>query len=357
VWWALAVTLSILFAWFVHPVTALSPTVVISQVYGGGGNTGAPYTNDYIELFNRGSVPVTLSGWSVQYASATGTGNFGANATQLTVLPDVTLAPGQYFLIQEAGGATGLPLPTADLVAANGINMSATAGKVALVSSTVSLGCNGGSTVCSPAQLAQIVDLVGFGSANFFEGAAAPTLSNTTAALRAGNGCTETDNNSTDFAAGAPAPRNSATALAPCGVIGDAAPTITSTTPAAGATGVAVGSSITVNFSEPVDIAAGAVVLSCPAGNAVASNAAAASVTAVVLTPASPLPSSTVCTLAVNPAGVTDVDTIDPPDTLSGPTSVSFTTEAIGPVWRRSIGCISMPTCRRFRPAVGLSGS
>ena len=47
--------------------------VVISQVYGGGGNSGATYTHDFIELFNRGTVAQDLTGWSVQYASATGT--------------------------------------------------------------------------------------------------------------------------------------------------------------------------------------------------------------------------------------------------------------------------------------------
>jgi len=93
--------------------------VVISQVYGGGGNSGAPFTHDYIELFNRGAAPVSLSGWSLQYASATGTGNLGATATQITELPAVTLNPGQYFLVQQAGSTSGAPLPTADLVDAS----------------------------------------------------------------------------------------------------------------------------------------------------------------------------------------------------------------------------------------------
>ena len=65
----------------VLPASALSTGVVISQVYGGGGNTGATYTHDFIKLFNRGTSPVSLAGWSLQYASATGTGNFGATAT------------------------------------------------------------------------------------------------------------------------------------------------------------------------------------------------------------------------------------------------------------------------------------
>jgi len=204
----------------VQSVQAISPDIVISQVYGGGGNSGATYTHDFIELFNRGTSPVSLAGWSVQYASATGTGNFGANSGQLTELPNVNLAPGQYLLIQEAStAAVGLPLPTPDVIDATPIAMSGTAGKVALVNTTASLGCNGGSAACSLAQLAQIIDLIGYGNANFFEGAVAPTLSNTTSAARAGNGCTETDNNASDFTAGAPAPRNTASPLNPCAVV------------------------------------------------------------------------------------------------------------------------------------------
>jgi uncharacterized protein len=95
--------------------------------------------------------------------------------------------------------------------------MAAGAGKVALASGATSLGCNGGSTVCSAEQLARIVDLVGYGNANFFEGSgAAPGLSNTTAALRAGGGCSDKDDNSVDFTAGAPAPRNTASPSNAC---------------------------------------------------------------------------------------------------------------------------------------------
>ena len=201
-----------------HPATpqSISPNIVISQVYGGGGNTGAIYTHDFVELFNRGDVPVSLAGWSIQYASATGTGNLGANSGQITELPAVTLQPGQYYLVQEASGANGVALPTPDLIDATPINMSGTAGKVALATSSASLGCNGGSTPCSSAQLAQIVDLVGFGTANFFEGAAAPAPSNTTAVIRAGEGCTDTDSNALDFTAAAPSPRTAASALNAC---------------------------------------------------------------------------------------------------------------------------------------------
>ena len=66
-----------------HPVSPSSsprrsagvtpPALVISQVYGGGGNSGATLRNDFIELFNPGGASVTLTGWSVQYTSSAGT--------------------------------------------------------------------------------------------------------------------------------------------------------------------------------------------------------------------------------------------------------------------------------------------
>ena len=197
--------------------TPASAGLVISQVYGGGGNIGATYTHDFIELFNDSSAPQSLNGLSVQYASATGTGNFGANTAALSILPNVLLQPWTYFLIQEAQGAGGTTaLPTPDLVDATPIAMSATAAKVALVNGTASLGCNGGSTPCSAGALALILDLVGYGNANFYEGSgAAPTLTNTTAAFRLFGGLQDTDDNSADFIAGAPNPRNTASPANP----------------------------------------------------------------------------------------------------------------------------------------------
>ena len=49
-----------------------SPNVVVSQVFAGGGNAGAPFANDFVELFNRGASAVDVSGWTLQYASASG---------------------------------------------------------------------------------------------------------------------------------------------------------------------------------------------------------------------------------------------------------------------------------------------
>ncbi len=173
--------------------------VVVSQVYGGGGNSGATLRNDFIELFNQGATPVDLTGWSVQYASSAGT------SWSKTTLSG-TIAAGGYFLVQEAQGAGGtVDLPTPDAVGT--IAMSGTAGKVALVNNSTTL------TVSCPS----VVDFVGYGSAtNCSETAPTANLSNTTAALRGSSGCKDTNNNAADFAIAAPAPRNSATSPNPC---------------------------------------------------------------------------------------------------------------------------------------------
>jgi hypothetical protein len=189
-----------------QPSQALSNNIVISQVYGGGGNSGAPYMNDFVELFNRGTTTVSISGWSVQYASATGTGNFSGNPVTLL---NGTLNPGQYYLVQLAsGGANGTSLPTPDALGL--ANMSGVSGKVILSYSSTGLACNGGSTVCDADQLAAIVDLVGYGGANFFETNPAPGITNSTAVFRGDGGCTDTDNNLNDFSAATPNPRNTA---------------------------------------------------------------------------------------------------------------------------------------------------
>lgn len=185
--------------------------VVISQVYGGGGNTGATYSNDFIELYNRGTTPQNLNGWSVQYASATGT-SWGS-----TPLPDFTLQPGQYFLIQEAVGANAATaLPTPDLngigIATSpsdtkllGLALSGSNGKVILVNSTTL------ETTVNPTG-SQIIDKVGYGTTpTGFEGTG-PTgtaLTSTTSAQRNNLGSTDTDNNAADFTAALPIPRNS----------------------------------------------------------------------------------------------------------------------------------------------------
>jgi hypothetical protein len=182
-----------------------SAHLVISQIYGAGGNSNASLKNDYIEIFNPTSAPVSLSGLSVQYASSAGT-----SWSNNTALPAKTLQPGQYFLVSEfSGGANGSALPAAD--ATGTINMSGTAGKVALVKGTTALPAAATPTSTN------VIDWVAFGSgATPAEGGApTATLSPTTAAFRT-NACVDTDKNSADFTVMAAAPRSTSTPLHTC---------------------------------------------------------------------------------------------------------------------------------------------
>jgi uncharacterized protein (TIGR03437 family) len=188
------------------PSPSASPRVVISQIFGGGGNSGAPYRNDFIEIFNNGQTSVNLDGWSVQYVSATG------STWAVTNLASVSLGPGQYYLIQEGPtGPNGLELPAPDTIGS--ITMAATAGKVALVNSSTAL-----SGACPDNQA--IVDFVGYGAtANCFRGNG-PTASpsNTTAVLRTANGCADSQNNSSDFIVAPPNPRHRSSMLNLCSI-------------------------------------------------------------------------------------------------------------------------------------------
>ncbi|MET8756550.1 endonuclease/exonuclease/phosphatase family protein [Lentzea sp. NPDC004782] len=184
----------------VPAVAAPSPDALISEVYGGGGNSGATLKQDFVELANKGTSPIALDGYSVQYISATP----GAT-TQWGVTPlSGSIAPGKTFLVAEAkgtGGTVDLPAPDAT----GSLNMSATGGTIALVNGTAALTCK---TAADCAADTRIKDLVGYGTAVVREGTAAAALSNTTSASR-GTGLGDTDDNSADFKAGDPSPTNS----------------------------------------------------------------------------------------------------------------------------------------------------
>jgi hypothetical protein len=183
------------------------PPVVISQVYTGGGETGATFRFDFVELFNRGDSTVNLAGWSVQYRSP------GATNWQLANLAPVMLAPGQHYLLQMASaGANGDFMPTSD--SASGIALNPAGGQIVLLS-------NNTLTPPSPPPcpiVPTVVDLFGYGAGiECSERNPAPAPVNTNADLRVSNGCTDSNNNGADFATGTPNPRNTATAATPCG--------------------------------------------------------------------------------------------------------------------------------------------
>ncbi|MDX6475779.1 MAG: uncharacterized protein QOH95_1290 [Gaiellaceae bacterium] len=205
----LALIVSLVTALLALPAAhAASSELVVSQVFAAGGNAGAPFTNDYVELFNHGSSSIDLTGWSVQYATATGT------SWSPTALAG-SVAPGRRYLVQlGSGGTVGAALPAPD--ATGTVNLAASGGKVALVQDTAALTC--GASPGSCAGVAAVRDLVGYGLATDYEGAgAAPALTSTTAAVRAADGCTDGNANTADFSAAPPAPRNSSAAATSCG--------------------------------------------------------------------------------------------------------------------------------------------
>ena len=207
---------------FISIFSAKSQTgtnIVISQVYGAGGNSGSVYTNDYVELFNPTGSAINMVNWSIQYNSATST----TTTWKKCLILNATIQPGQYFLAQQAQGSGGTTsLPTPDLIGP--LSMSGTAGKVVLVSDTNDIAVSAPTT--------HVIDLVGFGTtANAYEGSG-PTPafgSNTNALFRANAGCTDANNNAADFSAATAAPRNSASPIHLCsGVI--ASPSVTAGT-------------------------------------------------------------------------------------------------------------------------------
>ena len=176
--------------------------LVVSQIYGAGGNNGATYNRDFIELFNRSAEPLSLSGLYLHYHSATGSGS-----SSVLALPAETLEPGQYYLVTFATGSNGSALDNGDLDS-RAFSMGAGAGRVSI--STRSTSIPAGSADAS------MVEIVGFGNANVFETAAAPSPSATTSISRKDAGCLDTDNNSLDFTAGTIAPRRKSSPFASC---------------------------------------------------------------------------------------------------------------------------------------------
>jgi hypothetical protein len=218
--------------------TIVQSPVLISQVYGGGGDSGSTLNSDYVEIYNRSVATVNLVGWSVQYAAASG-------ATWSVGNLSGSIGPGKYHLVKLAGGANGAALPTADSTPTTSINMSATQGKVALRNTTTSF------TGSSPIGQAGLQDFVGYGTANAYEGSgAAPSPSKTTAIFRSGGGAGDTGDNKADFAASTPNPRNSSFGSM-------VAPVITSPATANGAVGQSFSYQIAANNSPTSFNAAG----------------------------------------------------------------------------------------------------
>ncbi|WP_269938988.1 ExeM/NucH family extracellular endonuclease [Arthrobacter sp. HY1533] len=170
--------------------------VVINEAYLNGGSAGAAYKNKFVELYNPTAADISLNGWSVQYRSPGGTSAPG-NVAALTG----TIKAGGYFLVNGgSNGANGLDLPTPDFTGAT-INPGAAGGTIILSSQATALPAL---PVGSQIGAAGVVDLLGYGTSNTFEGAAATTASTTLSLNR--TAFADTDSNTADFSKLAPSP-------------------------------------------------------------------------------------------------------------------------------------------------------
>jgi DNA/RNA endonuclease G (NUC1) len=291
--------------------------LVISQVYGGGGNSNATYRNDFVELYNPTQQTVNLHHWTLQYASDDGSG-WDSNKVFL----GGTVAPGEYYLVSLAsGGATGNVLPAANV--SGSVNMSGSNGKIALVSNLE--GLEGASNTC-PLDDPDLVDFVGYGStANCGEGGTkAPTLGNTTAATRLNGGATDTDNNAADFTAATPNPHRTAPIV-------ELGPVVIGTDPRSNGFNAPRDASLTVSFTEPVDIDTSSAWfhVACATTGVHDSATVAGGSTSFVITPNTNFANGEQCTATVFKNSVHDSDLDDSgpdSDTLEADYTWSFTT-------------------------------
>ena len=170
--------------------------VVISQVYGGGGNSGATYRNDFIELYNRSATPIDITGWSVQFTAPTS----AFAATSSTGTPLTTNLSRHHSagpLLFDSRGSRRQH---------HNHGPSSDAGRYGCDCGRFDRWKGGAGQQHDrlerqlPGLLANgIVDFVAYGAADCSETSPAPGTSNLVAAIRNNNGCTDTDNNSADF--------------------------------------------------------------------------------------------------------------------------------------------------------------
>jgi len=289
--------------------------VVISQVYSGGGNSGAAYQNDYIELYNPGTTSFDLTGWSLQYASSTGSG-WDTNKQPL----GGSIQPGEYYLVSLAsGGTVGSPLPAANI--SGEINMSGTAGKIALVSNSEGLSGN------CPLSDSDLIDLIGYGSAaDCREGStnAPGPGSSAKAVFRKNGGVTDTNQNGNDFVSADALPRRTAPIV-------ELGPWVASTDPRSNGANVPADASLTVNFSEPVNVTGAWFSLNCATTGQHNEATVTGSSRSYVITPNVSFASGEQCTITVNQESIHDQDLDDSgpnTDTLSANYSWTFTTSS-----------------------------
>jgi hypothetical protein len=183
----------------------------ISQIYTRGGESGAIYQNDFIELYNRGNSVVDISGWSLNITSFEGSFNSGTRVFLST--SGITIPPGMHMLFAfKPGGSNGTPLNGDFPISLP--NLGSTGGQITLIAKDKILppGCP-----ASPDLTGAVVDSVGYGTVSCGEGTVTLAPPATKSLTRINGGCTDTNDNLADFSFADPNPRGLTSPAVVCG--------------------------------------------------------------------------------------------------------------------------------------------
>lgn len=195
------------FTWIVADAIPTAEHVVISEVWGDGGFTGAPFKNSFVELYNPTDEAVSLAGSALAYLPSSNNGTIGT--TQRTNLTGSIPAKGYYLISGVSLGSAGVALPSPD--ATTTINWHYQNGTIALLDTQDAVSLPGGDL----AGVEHVVDAVGYGGSSAYVPVAyegAPTGTNTGLTVSAVRSPVEadSDNNSVDFTTDSPTPTNAA---------------------------------------------------------------------------------------------------------------------------------------------------
>ena len=142
----------------------------ISQIYTRGGEAGATFQNDYIELFNRGNVDVDISGWSLNISNFAGIPpniQYSATNIKLFSATSMIMSPGSHLLIKFGGsGTSGQPITISD-INLNPFPLSDTGGQIVLLAKDKTLPFS--YCPAAPDLTGVVVDYVGYGIAICYE--------------------------------------------------------------------------------------------------------------------------------------------------------------------------------------------
>ena len=197
----------------------LTGQIKISEIYTGGQSSSALYKNDWVELYNSGSSSVTMNNWSVQYASSSSSGTTNFQVSTFSG----TIQAFSYFLVRVSSAGTDGADVSYDISGSPTISFGDNNGKVALCNSNTALTPN---TLFTAGNL---VDFVGYGTANQYEGPGTITGVSKTVTIQRkafststsstmqtggidnlkGNGY-DSDNNNSDLFTSAPEPQTKA---------------------------------------------------------------------------------------------------------------------------------------------------